>query len=260
MSPSVSVVMLCSPGRDRMRARAIASVRSQTYSPIQIVTHESRPGVTIGTLRNEAVERCFGDIIAHADDDDVSHGLRIEEQVALLESSDADCVGYRECAFWDTRVCSSCKFGQPYLDEQQERPGRWHGTSLGPHRCDSTAWVYRSPDPRYAIGASLMYWRTAHERVPFPDKNVGEDQHFTMRVKTVGVSALTSRFMHGPVLRVGANSAEFVKPSGVEEEPCEPRLICGIHGSNSADYRKLSKQSWRRAPELDEVCRVRMAL
>lgn len=210
MQPSVSVVMLCSPNRDAMRARAIESIRRQTYSPIQIVTHESRPGVTIGALRNEAIERAFGEIIVHADDDDVSGERRVEEQVALLVASKADACGYRECLFWDSR------------------PGQFCG-----------AWIYRSPDTTYAIGASLCFWRKTWERVPFPDlpkpdSNHSEDWHFTKRVKTLGVS-------------------------GIGEDG-EPRLICSVHGQNSANYSWLGKNKRLRAPEHDEYCRSRMEL
>jgi hypothetical protein len=220
-----------------MQERAQKSMAIQSYAgAIEYICVSAVKGKTIGYMRNLCVEQARGEIIVHADDDDYSHPMRLAEQVALLQSSDSECVGYRECAFWDTRLEVGKRKAQAFV--------RGDGPCIGVSApLPGEAWVYRSPDPRYAIGASLMYWRKTWERVPFPDKNVGEDQHFTMRVKTVGVSGL-----------------RFPDIADSVGAPCEPRLICGIHGSNSADYRKFSKQSWRREPALDEICRTRMAL
>ena len=54
------------------------------------------------TLRS-AREGHAADILVHLDDDDYSHPNRIAEQVVLLQSSGADCVGYREMLFWQNR-------------------------------------------------------------------------------------------------------------------------------------------------------------
>src|SRR5262249_34410079 len=60
--------------------------------------------VTIGALRNRAnllaVHECGADILIHWDDDDWSHPARIKEQVAILQASNYDAVGYREMLFW----------------------------------------------------------------------------------------------------------------------------------------------------------------
>lgn len=205
MNPLVSVVMLSSPGREQMRERAIRSFDAQTYQPRDLIVLPAVAGATIGEMRNRAVELASGEIIAHFDDDDISAPQRIEEQVALLQSSGADCVGYYEAPFYD------------------QRPGQFAGT-----------WMYRDPARRAVLGASLCYWRKTWERNHFDNVNVGEDARFAQRCKTVAASAMES----------------------------EPRLICGVHGSNTSPGYNFAKrmQCFKRAPEWDEWCRERMAL
>jgi glycosyltransferase involved in cell wall biosynthesis len=130
--------MLLSPGREAMAARALASIQAQTYPRIEVVTLATRDvRGTIGAMRNAANARATGQIIAHFDDDDWSHPRRIAEQVALLQAGAADCVGYNEALFWDTRG-----------------PGE--------------AWVYRCA-LNFSMGASMCYWRRAWESCPFDD-------------------------------------------------------------------------------------------
>ncbi len=263
--PLVCAICLVN-GRPEMTRRAVESFRAQSYErkrlyvydtgvtpctdslpdgfpDFNIVYHRGlNRGETIGALRNTAnwwgirpssTSDPDADIICHWDSDDVSHPQRISEQVALLQSSGADAVGYREAAFYDQRVGQFCG-----------------------------AWIYRSHDTAYAIGASLAFHRKTWERVKFPNVNIAEDRQFCARVNCLGVSAIKEWYTHGPVSRVGADSAETVAPAGIGQDGpiCEPRIICGIHGTNTADYSKFSTQVWRRAPELDAFCRERMAL
>lgn len=117
---------------------------------------------TIGALRNRSVDFWNDyDIVVHWDDDDWSHPNRIAEQVALLQSTGADCVGYNEMLFWDSR------------------PGQFCG-----------AWLYSNPAPRYALGTSLCYWRRTWERNPFPATSQGED--FRWLAKLAKVQAISS--------------------------------------------------------------------
>src|SRR5205814_122178 len=119
--------------------RPTARMIAQWYRP------EHR-GKSIGAIRNLAIKAAceywytLPDIIVTFDSDDWSHPQRIAEQVALLQASGADCVGYREAVFYDTR------------------PGQFCG-----------AWIYRSLDTSYAIGASLAFHKSTWERVPFPE-------------------------------------------------------------------------------------------
>lgn len=123
-----------------------------------------KDNLTIGQLRqvvNLGAQRLGADIIAHWDDDDYSHPNRIAEQVALLQSSGADAVGYSEMLFWDMR------------------PGAFAG-----------AWLYRHPDPNYyCLGTSLCYWRKTWEHKPFEATSRGEDRRFITGLKTAAVTA-----------------------------------------------------------------------
>lgn len=241
--PTVCCAMLT---RDRpaMAARAVKSFRRQTYERKRLlildtggpgasfdcnheIVHAWRSqfsGHSIGALRNKANDLTLGcDIIAHWDDDDWSHPNRLAEQVALLQSSGAECVVYQDMLFWDTRGTmiphvSGAKTRQPGLDR---------------------AWLYTNPVPIYSLGSSMLYWRSAWEKTPFDDINHGEDGRFMGKVKTVGVSSVL-----GTVARYA-----------------EPRMVCGIHGGNSSPYRPESApNSYRRVPEWDSYCAERMRL
>lgn len=167
MTPVICVMLT----RDRtaMARRAIECFRAQKYQAKQLLVLCSAPerpayelppsrnevwlwrpdldGQTIGALRNAANYLATAALIAHWDDDDWSHAQRLAEQVALLEASGKQCVGYREVLFWDTR----------------ESP--------------SEAWIYRNPDLRWAAGASMLYRRELWERQHFGD-HPHEDQRW----------------------------------------------------------------------------------
>jgi len=160
----------------------------------------------IGTLRNLANALALSgaldcDVIAHWDSDDLSHPRRLEEQMAMLDGGRTDVVGYREVLFWDST--------------KQE------------------AWVYSNGNSRYAIGASLVYWRRTWQKYPFPAKQVGEDIEWLMRVRGMGVSSLV----------------------------CDgPRLICEIHGANTSSRVIEGAQEWKRAEGYDQLAKEQMKL
>lgn len=126
-----------------------------------IVNHEPSESRTIGDLRNAAnimaLEQFSPDIIVHFDDDDWSHPNRIAEQVALLQASGADAVGYNEMLFW--------------RDHCEQQKGAWlfNGSTI--------------------IGTSLCYWRAAWEKRPFEATSYGEDTNWLRGVKKQGVRA-----------------------------------------------------------------------
>lgn len=189
--PTVCAIMLTA-NRPEMARRAIECFRAQTYQAkwlfildsvdpsmkavfgIGLIDHvwinrELYGGCeTIGQLRNTAIREaseCFSaDILIHFDDDDWSHPNRIAEQVALLQSSGADVVGYNEMLFWREPVtCGDT---------------------------DGEAWLYTQPRRDYALGTSLCYWRSVWERKPFEATSVGEDVRFCTGLKVVGVSSI----------------------------------------------------------------------
>jgi len=257
--PSVSVVMLCSPGRDSMRARAVASIRDQTYSPIQVVTHESRDGVSIGELRNNAGERCFGDIIVHADDDDWSNPRRIEEQVALLQASGAEAVGYHEAIFWDETLVGHIEHAARF-----EIRGGEAVEIAAPVMDIGEAYLYYNPRPNYAIGASLAYWRSTWQRHPFPHlpipgnrQSAGEDAEWLKDVKCVSISGVTECALSLD----GVSAAGVYHQGDVWATPVVPRLICSVHGGNSQMYElSLGSPQFKRAPQWDDYCRDKIRM
>jgi glycosyltransferase involved in cell wall biosynthesis len=165
--------------RPQLAKRAITSFRAQTYENKLLVAYDTsekymalvdvssgnetlqsipmqvnaaRNGRTIGMLRNAANAYALStEIICHWDDDDWSRPNRIAEQVALLQSSGADIVGYNRMLFW------------------REQRGE--------------AWIYTGE----ILGTSLCYWRETWEQTPFrAHGHQNEDFGFVMDVRSCG--------------------------------------------------------------------------
>lgn len=230
-------LLIYDTGEDRLPADKavygmIKSV-SENYHSLR-VTYVRGEKATIGGMRNSAVAHMDDDICIHWDDDDWSHPNRIAEQVALLQLTGADCVGYNEMLFW-RETPQSVKDGYaevlrrypvdpnvPIPEHLQLRPGE--------------AWQYRNQDPSYALGTSLCYWRRAWEAHPFEATSKGEDWRFTSAVKTVGVTSIDT------------SAAQF--------NPF-PRMVARIHSSNTSNYdpREMERAvEWSRVPKWDQYC------
>ncbi len=264
--PTVAAVMLAN-GRPEMVARAAKSFRAQTYERKRLLVYdtgadagatgdirhrlqhtkgegyayERSASYSIGTLRNRANTCIRADILIHFDSDDWSHPNRIAEQVALLQSSGAECVGYDEMLFWR----------EPrHATEQEIRAAGLHPSPGVEIRdigliIDGEAWLYRSQLRDYAIGTSMCYWRKTWERHPFPDRSEGCDDlywHTGGRVKIASMSSLS----HDSWMIPGWNMS--------------PRMIASIHGGNTCAEIDASVCEWRRVPEWDEYCRREMTL
>lgn len=261
--PLVCCVMLTC-GRPEMAARAVRSFRAQVYENKRLLIYDSgqnqhrfygareneayfncfwgahRWQLSIGALRNEANGHTDdmphdADILIHWDDDDWSHPNRIAEQVALLQSSGADVVGYREMLFWDQRFCAeTVEVTRTTIDG---------GIEATIKSVAGYAYLYRNPRHDYVVGTSLCYWRKTWERRPFKDEDRQEDNHFIqgLRVRSIPSIASTHR---------------------------EPMMIASIHQGNAKNYdieeirRRGSGDAsgWRRVSEWDEYCRKVMAL
>jgi hypothetical protein len=123
-------------------------------------------GRTIGALRNYVPGHLeTPDVYLHWDDDDYSHPNRIAEQVALLQSSGAEVVGYNELLFE--------RFGE--------------------------AWLFSRTSGSYAVGASLCYWRKTWEKRKFRDISQSEDWHFIQELNVCAVSAQVRASNRAPV-------------------------------------------------------------
>lgn len=223
-------VMLASCGRWQMQDRARKCFENQTYTNKRLriyCEYEWDPiSYTVGNHRNAANKKTPEDcIIAHWDDDDWSHPNRLAEQVALLQSSGAEAVGYHDMVFWDT-------------------------TPL-----QSQAWLYQHGGDRYALGTSLMYWRKTWDRVKFPDTSKGEDTLWLREVKCKSVSSVDK-------LDVIVNVTLHHNPPKVwpYAEGHGPRMIAEIHGSNTSSRIHRDSDQFTRIPELDSYCMERMKL
>ena len=109
--------------------------------------HRLPARLTIGAKRNIACSRAAGEIVCHWDDDDWSAPERIADQVARLVESAKQMTGYHSMVF------------------RSEQGSRWQ---------------YRSPNADYAIGTSLMYWRSFWLQHVFPALESGEDTSLWM--------------------------------------------------------------------------------
>ena len=267
--PTVCAILLTAD-RPEFARRAVESFRRQTYPAKRLLVYDTgaedvemdwlgdeedsrhqdievleSAGVdhhgerkTIGYLRNRAnaaaAER-DASILIHFDDDDWSHPNRIAEQVALLQSSGADCVGYREMLFWAGQ--------RAQIEIDPSRCGPDGAGVLGIVKSVGEAWLYSNRNPGYALGTSLCYWRKTWERKPFTATSRGEDLQFITGLKCVGVPS-TFRWMG---------------PSCSGHEDLQPRMIARIHPGNTSDAYKpeaLARASeWRRVPEWDSDAR-----
>lgn len=182
--PTVCAVML-TKDRPEMARRAVECFRRQTYPAkhLMILADIGKDYVlewrsdnihvlripqlpTIGANRNFAndlglalLEDFDIQALIHWDDDDWSHPNRIAEQVAFLQSSGAECVGYDSMLFYD------------------QRPGQF-----------AAAYLYSG----FPLGTSLCYWRKAWEREKFPATSYGEDTEWLKRVKWKAVPSICS--------------------------------------------------------------------
>jgi len=250
--PTVMAVMLTAD-RHELAPQAVACFLRQTYpnkalliydtgeKPLSVEVGDSichalavERGLPIGALRNNANRLVSADVIVHWDDDDWSHPNRIAEQVALLQTSGAACVGYNEMLFW----------------RGPHGRATWHeGAQRLVAHDYGEAWLYTNPRSDYALGTSLCYWRKTWEEKPFrddlPNENgTGEDYQWIQGMKVCGESGL-------PLI---------TRPLNLSGSGREPRMIARIHGGNSSSqYQNIDlSSSWKRVPEWD--ARVREIL
>jgi len=260
--------------RPQYAKRAVEAFRAQTYAnkrlyicdtgietcglenlfSVQIGVFDCRDAQrkeprTIGDLRNMAGRNITSDILLHWDDDDYSHPNRIAEQVALLQSSGADVVGYNELLFW----------------REPQRSVHPYGTGGSPIDMGTNpgeAWLYSSKNRQYALGTSFCMWRSAWQRKPFEATSIGEDERFLRGLKVAAVSSLPQKCS-------GCYERQHL---GIKGEWCmdclergfnNPRMLARIHGSNtSTAYRDSElrvKPEWQRVPEWDSYCRSIMS-
>ncbi len=257
MSEPRVMAMLLTADRPEMTKRSVECFRAQTYENKRLmifdtglerfrvvqrdgIYHEHYPtdhGFTIGALRNLAMAfahpLCLNaDIIVHFDSDDWSHANRITEQVALLQASGADCVGYNELLFWKSPFTSG-----PVDVDPMER-------TMPVINNPGEAWLYSLPRSNYALGTSLCYWRKTWEKKSFQDTNAGEDYRFIEGLNVQSVTALPLR------------AVQECKQVGI----ATPMMVASVHGGNTVLRIDDRSEQWKRVPEWDaRLCGI-MAL
>lgn len=229
-------IMLTHPGREEMAERAKECFESQTYCAKSLVINCGEYG-SIGEKRNAAIrtaiETCNPEVLITWDSDDVSHPNRIAEQVAFLQSSGADIVGYSDLLFWDARKYAAARDRHEWntpIGASGSEPWQMTGSMVSGFVNES--WLYTSPTTTYAPGTTLAFWRKTWEARPYPATSDKEDYHFGVGRRVV----TTSSIVNG-----------------------EPRMVATIHGQNTmqARYDELigrGDTAWKRAAEWDEVC------
>ena len=227
MQPKVIALMLTTGKRPTITERAIRSFESQLYENKMLMSYCGNAGFTIGELRNSAIRATNGDIVAHFDEDDWSHPNRIAEQVALLQASGADCVGYREMLLWRTRIV------RDHLIRNGFRPDDPAMMSFAHVDMPGEAWIYTNPEPDFCLGTSLCYWRRVWESKPF--EALGDEWKWQQGLRRRSITSLIGSYPNDPY------------------RLCGPRMIVSIHNGSRLD--SLQQQSFRRAPAWDAHCR-----
>lgn len=263
---SITCIMLAD-GRPEMVRRAVASFHAQEYREKRLliwntggredfrelegedvaVAYSPDPG-PVGTLRNRA-NGCALDlfpsdaeVLAHWDSDDWSHPRRLTEQMELLENTQADVIGYREGLFFDATVARREMVDDVVctVDDEGRRVMTRRARRFDPlQNLAGEAWIYRALNPKFALGASMLYPAATWKRVPFPALNVGED-HFWLMSGRLRVHAVPSTWSW----------------RGLPNH--EPRIIFSIHGRNTSSAIIPDAVEWKREPLFDGYCLERM--
>lgn len=176
--------------------QAIACFHSQTYTNKQLIAVDTSAMPRIhGLVRNNLIaltpRNC---LVAHWDHDDWSCPIRIVEQVAFVQSSGASIVGYRD---------------MPFYDVQTQR-----------------VTFYRQPNPHFALGTSLMYWRSVWEQHPFIEVIGDEDSKFQQAVGHANVA--TESTIPGPRMIARIHAGNTSPKGGARYEKAMPELEAAV--------------------------------
>lgn len=115
MPPLISCLMVTQPNRKLLIQKSVACFRRQTYEPCELViVHDvasrpgcsferflretapsarivsAEPGMSLGELRNLAIEQAQGEVVCQWDDDDQYHPERLARQWEAIEAANAD--------------------------------------------------------------------------------------------------------------------------------------------------------------------------
>ena len=199
------------------------------------------------------------EVFVHFDSDDLSHPNRIAEQVAFLQSSGADVVGYNQMLFWnDQFVEFDRSFGDGGFGAVTETEDDITIETGELVKSPGEAWLYTGP-AHCPLGTSLCYWARTWKAHRFDDrKNAGEDTDFLHRVGHRRVKSVSSVDM--PETAVSGCSCHGTTPCLDREHRWEPRMVATVHGQNTQQatydgFFRGGAAEMRRAPEWDERVR-----
>jgi len=202
------VCCICPTHRTEYLERSQACFDLQTYPNRKLFIFNNSGGAH-GSLRNQVIAQTpAGSIIAHWDDDDWSCPTRLAEQVSFLQSTGANIVGYRDMPFYDVRT-------------QQVT-------------------FYKQPNQHYALGTSLMYWRSVWEQHPFIEVAGDEDSKFEHAVGFDKVQTQSSIYTFEPC---GTKELRHNRHS--------PMMVARIHPGNTSP--KGGARYEKATPELRET-------
>jgi hypothetical protein len=247
--PTVCATLL-TRDRPELARKAVECFRAQTYEKKRLLVWNTGPhgplledpealdtssqlhepwiigpveGLTIGELRNDAAECAIDsinpEIFVHWDDDDHNHPNRITEQVALLQASGADVVGYSDMLFW--RYCRGFAYDPGFAFRMGE------------------AWLYASTKGGVpTLGTSLCYKRSVWEKHHFANETQGVEDHWMREKHIAAVSCLSS-------------------PDGSFEPRMIARIHGGntSNGYKLEEYIAAGSREWTRVPAWDQRVR-----
>ncbi len=146
--PMVTVIIPTTRSRDNFNSRIYTIMHFQDYAHKEII-FDYGDG-KIGEKRNRICSQAQGDIIIHADSDDIYQDDWISKSVNALITNDAAVTGMDNINFWSPEA--------------------------------QIAWRYNPNGKTWLSGATMCYWKKTWEKHPFPDKQIGED---TAWIKTM---------------------------------------------------------------------------
>jgi glycosyltransferase involved in cell wall biosynthesis len=154
-----------------------------------VAIHYVPPGLSIGELRNVACRVARGSVLAHWDDDDVSHPERLARSVEALDPRGVSIVGSSKVIFEEPAAGRSWRFDGAKLD------------------------------PPYLVGGTLAYKRAAWERRPFEDVATGEDSrwYWDNYHNGVGIHDLADEALYTATISGDNTSKKDTSSTGWEE-------------------------------------------
>jgi len=162
--------------------------------------------MSVGAKRNLGCRHARGEFIAHWDDDDWVAPHRLSYQVQEIESSGADLCGLEQMIYWEPLGGRAFRY------------------------------VYPANEKTWVAGGSFLYRHSAWESVPFPDTDVGEDNHFVWSLPPERVLPLPDFDFYVALLHPGNTSIKLIEPT--RWAPADAQSVVRLMGPDASRYRE----------------------